>query len=277
MLLDECRRHGVRVITDCDVTRVSSGFQVETSRGSFEAPHLVVATGGLSIPKMGATDLGYRIARDFGLAIVAPRAALVPLTFSDADRALWSDLSGVALTAKATTGGRSFREGMLFTHRGLSGPAILQASSYWRPGTAVEIDVLPELDLAAHLVARRERGDPATTRTAVAEHLPRRFVDRWFDVMAAPSIIAVTSNDAVAALAESLHHWRVTPSGTEGFEKAEVTAGGVDTRELSSQTMESRGVPGLYFIGEVVDVTGQLGGFNFQWAWASGFVAGQAV
>jgi predicted Rossmann fold flavoprotein len=277
MLLNECSRHGVEVVAGCDVTRVSRGFQVETSRGSFSAPQLVVATGGLSIPKIGATDLGYRIARDFGVAIVPPRAALVPLIFSEADRAIWSDLSGVAATVTATAGGHAFRERMLITHRGLSGPAILQASSYWRSGESVEIDLLPDLDLAAQLIARRERGDRATTKSAVAEHLPRRFVDRWFEVMATPHIIAATGNDDVAALAESLHRWRIVPFATEGFEKAEVTAGGIDTRELSSQTMEARRVPGLYFIGEVVDVTGHLGGFNFQWAWASGKAAGDQI
>ncbi len=283
MLLAECASAGVEMVTGCRVDEVSAGFRVQTSHGVFDAPRLIVATGGLSIPKIGVSDLGYRIARDFGIAIVPPRPALVPLVFDDRDRARWSDLAGVAMTARVRGGRASalqsppFDERILVTHRGLSGPAILQASSYWQPGGDVMIDLLPEIDLVRELSARRAAGDSQTTKTAAGEWLPRRFADRWFEVMAAPSVIATTGNDDFEALASGLHAWRVTPSGTEGFAKAEVTAGGVDTRELSSQTMEARRVPGLYFIGEVVDVTGHLGGFNFQWAWASGFCAGQAV
>ena len=277
LLLNECAESSVDVVTDCDVQGVESGFLVRTADGIFEAPKLIVATGGLSIPKIGATDLGYRIASQFGLRIVPPRPALVPLLFDQADRARWDGLSGVAATVTARADGAAFRERLLFTHRGLSGPAILQASSYWQPGDALDVDLLPDVDIERELFDRRERGDRQTTRSIVAEHLPRRLADRWFDVMSAASVVAMTGNDDVRALADGLHHWRVTPSGTEGFEKAEVTAGGVDTRELSSQTMEARAVPGLYFIGEVVDVTGHLGGFNFQWAWASGNAVGHAV
>jgi predicted Rossmann fold flavoprotein len=277
MLLAECASAGVEVVTGCDVGGVSAGFSVETSRGHFDAPRLVVATGGLSIPKLGATDLGYRIAREFGIAVVPPRPALVPLVFDSTDRARWADLTGVATTVDASANGVTFRERLLVTHRGLSGPAVLQASSYWQPGGAVEIDLLPGVDLVRELSARRAAGDTQTTKTAMGEWLPRRFADRWFEVMASPSVIAATGNDELAALSAGLHAWRVQPAGTEGFEKAEVTAGGVDTRELSSQTMEARRVPGLYFIGEVVDVTGHLGGFNFQWAWASGHAAGSAA
>ena len=277
LLLNECEESSVDVVTDCDVQGVESGFLVRTADGIFEAPKLIVATGGLSIPKIGATDLGYRIATEFGLRIVPPRPALVPLLFDQADRGRWEGLSGVAATVTARADSAAFRERLLFTHRGLSGPAILQASSYWHPGGALDVDLLPDVDIARELIDRRERGDRQTTRSVVAEHLPRRLVDRWFDLMGPASVVAMTGNDDVCALAEGLHHWRVTPSGTEGFEKAEVTAGGVDTRELSSQTMEARAVPGLYFIGEVVDVTGHLGGFNFQWAWASAHAVGHAV
>jgi hypothetical protein len=277
LLLHQCAESSVDVVTDCDVQGVESGFLVRTADGIFEAPKLIVATGGLSIPKIGATDLGYRIASQFGLRIVPPRPALVPLLFDQADRTRWDGLSGVAAMVTTRAEGAAFRERLLFTHRGLSGPAILQASSYWRPGDAIDVDLLPDVDIERELFDRRERGDHQTTKSIVAEHLPRRLADRWFDVMGAASVVAMTGNDDVRALAESLHHWRVTPSGTEGFEKAEVTAGGVDTRELSSQTMEARAVPGVYFIGEVVDVTGHLGGFNFQWAWASGNAVGHAV
>jgi predicted Rossmann fold flavoprotein len=276
MLLAECASAGVEVVTGCDVDRVFAGFSVETSRGRFDAPRLIVATGGLSVPKLGATDLGYGIARDFGIAVVPPRPALVPLLFDSDDRARWTDLAGVATTVDASAHDVTFRERLLVTHRGLSGPAVLQASSYWQPGEAVEIDLLPDVDLVRELSDRRAAGDTQTTKTALGEWLPRRFADRWFEVMASPSVIAATGNDELSALSAGLHAWRVRPAGTEGFAKAEVTAGGVDTRELSSQTLEVRRVPGLYFIGEVVDVTGHLGGFNFQWAWASGHAAGSA-
>jgi predicted Rossmann fold flavoprotein len=289
LLIEECADAAVDIVTDCDVQNVSyagpsvksavsaPGFHVSTATGELEAPKLIVATGGLSIPKLGATDLGYRLAAQFGLRIVPPRPGLVPLLFDDADCARWHGLAGVATTVVARADGADFRERLLFTHRGLSGPAILQASSYWRPGAAIDLDLLPDIDFERELIDRRERGDRQTTKSVVAEHLPRRLADRWFDVVQAASVVAMTGNDNVRALADGLHHWRVTPAGTEGFEKAEVTAGGVDTRDLSSQTMEARNVPGLYFIGEVVDVTGHLGGFNFQWAWASASAAGQAV
>lgn len=287
MLLAECASGGVEILTGCRVDRVQGdsvqGFSVQTSRGRFDAPRVIVATGGLSIPKLGATDLGYRVARHFGIAVVPPRPALVPLVFDDTDRARWTELSGVAIDVAVRGGGASapqsptFRERLLVTHRGLSGPAILQASSYWREGDALAIDLLPDVDLVREISARRVAGDTQTTKTALGEWLPRRFADRWFEVMTTPSVIAATGNDELAALSAGLHAWRVHPAETEGFGKAEVTAGGVDTRELSSQTMEARRVPGLHFIGEVVDVTGHLGGFNFQWAWASAHAAALAV
>jgi predicted Rossmann fold flavoprotein len=292
LLLTECRQGDVEVLTACDVSSVREGFVVETSRGVFEAPALVVATGGLSIPKIGATDLGYRIAQQFGVNVITPRPALVPLLFDDDNRARWSDLAGIATSCRVsvlctlgtgTNGTRfapacpPFEERLLFTHRGLSGPAILQASSYWQTNDRLTIDLLPHINLGATILARRNGGDTASTKTAVAAHLPNRLADRWFDMMARPSAIATTSNDAIRAIEHGLHAWTVTPAGTEGFDKAEVTAGGVDTRALSSTTMEVRTTRGLYFIGEVVDVTGHLGGFNFQWAWASASAAGAAL
>jgi predicted Rossmann fold flavoprotein len=296
LLLAECRDGGVEVITGCDVSSVREGFAVETSHGTLEAPALVVASGGLSIPKIGATDLGYRIARQFGVDVIPPRPALVPLRFDDADRGRWSDLAGLATSCVVAVLGTepvsvgtvpngtgvvpkapAFEERLLFTHRGLSGPAILQSSSYWQPNSRLTIDLLPHTSLGAEIMRRRAAGDTASTKTAVAAHLPNRLADRWFDAMAQASTIATTSNDAIRLLEAGLHAWTVVPAGTEGYEKAEVTAGGVDTRALSSTTMEVRARRGLYFIGEVVDVTGHLGGFNFQWAWASGKAAGDSL
>jgi predicted Rossmann fold flavoprotein len=288
LLLAECRDGGVEVITGCDVSSVREGFAVETSHGTLEAPALVVASGGLSIPKIGATDLGYRIARQFGVDVIPPRPALVPLLFGDADRGRWSDLAGLASSCIVSVLGTepgpvgtvptpAFEERLLFTHRGLSGPAILQSSSYWQPNSRLTIDLLPHTSLGAEIMRRRAAGDTASTKTAVAAHLPNRLADRWFDAMAQASTIATTSNDAIRLLEAGLHAWTVVPAGTEGYEKAEVTAGGVDTRALSSTTMEVRARRGLYFIGEVVDVTGHLGGFNFQWAWASGKAAGDSL
>ena len=278
LLLDECRQGAVEVITGCKIETVREGYAVETSRGRFEAPALVVATGGLSIPKLGATDLGYRIAQQFGVDVIAPRAALVPLLFDDPDRARWGNLAGIATSCVVSVPkGPAFEERLLFTHRGLSGPAILQASSYWAPGERLTIDLLPQVNLAAEIVRRRSAGDVATTKIAVAAHLPNRLADRWFETEAHASTIATTGNEAIRALERGLHAWTIAPAGTEGFEKAEVTAGGVDTRALSSTTMGVRARPGLYFIGEVVDMTGHLGGFNFQWAWASGSAAGASL
>lgn len=279
MLERECAAAGVRIETGCDVRRVSRNahFEIQTARGVLEAASLVVATGGLSIPKIGATPFGYQLARQFGLQVIECRPALVPLTFGRADRGKYEDLAGVAALVTAEAGGAVFREKMLFTHRGLSGPAILQASSYWEPGKPVEIDLLPGVDLAALLRDRRLERDRSEARTIVSRFLPKRLADRWFELHT-PSRPAVTLSDReIEAISASFHRWTFQPAGTEGYEKAEVTAGGVDTAELSSKTFESRRAPGLYFIGEVVDVTGHLGGFNFQWAWASGYSAGQYV
>jgi predicted Rossmann fold flavoprotein len=279
MLEADCAAAGVRIRTGCAIREVSRGenFVLTTDAAPLEAKSLVIAAGGLSIPKIGATDFGYRIARQFGLKILDPRPALVPLLFDAPDATRFHDLAGVSADVTASVGGATFREHMLFTHRGISGPALLQASSYWTPGESIAIDLLPGTDLAAELRRRKAAGDRAEMRTALAEYLPRRLADRWCDIHGPSRPIRQASDRDLDRLDRSLHEWRVAPAGTEGFGKAEVTAGGVDTAALSSQTMEARRVPGLYFIGEVVDVTGQLGGFNFQWAWASGAAAGRAA
>jgi predicted Rossmann fold flavoprotein len=277
MLEAECAAVGVRIVTSCTVTRVGEDLTLDTTACAFRPESLVIATGGLTVPKIGATPFGYRIARQFGLDVVECRPALVPLTFGSEDAKRFDGLAGVSADSVAQADGHSFREKLLFTHRGLSGPSVLQASSYWRPGGAMEIDLLPGIDLAAELRQARTTGSKTEVRSIAARHLAKRLADRWFEVHKLAKPAAALSDREIEAIERSLHGWRVTPAGTEGFEKAEVTAGGVDTAELSSQTMEARKRTGLYFIGEVVDVTGHLGGFNFQWAWASGFAAGNAV
>jgi hypothetical protein len=285
LLEAECAAAGVRVETGCAVRGVDrkdgGGYRVDTERGVWRAESLVIATGGLSVPKIGATAFGYEVAAKFGLRIADCRPALVPLTFARADREAYGGLAGVAADVVAEAGGQRFRDRLLFTHRGLSGPAILQASSYWKPGEAVEIDLLPGIDLVAALREARATGERQVLRTALSRWLPKRLAERWLDLRAGmipgAKPLAGLSDREMQAVSSALHAWRVQPAGTEGYEKAEVTAGGVDTEELSSQTLEVRRAPGLYFVGEVVDVTGQLGGFNFQWAWASGYSAGQVV
>ena len=282
LLVGECRAAGAEILTGTNIGAVArafrpaSVFHVETSAGTFTARSLVVATGGLSIPKIGATDLGYRIAAQFGVPIVPARPALVPLVFDPQDRRQWGGLAGVAIDCVASAGRSAFRERLLFTHRGLSGPAILQVSSYWRDGEALQIDLLPGIDIAEELTALRDQGSTQLPRAVVARHLPNRLAERWFDG-GNDTVVAATGNDRIDEISRGLRAWIVRPAGTEGYEKAEVTAGGVDTRALSSKTMECRDVPGLYFIGEVVDVTGHLGGFNFQWAWASAAAAADAL
>ena len=244
----------------------------------FSAPRLVVATGGLSIAKIGATPFGYDLARQFGLKIVPPRPALVPLVFNELDRKNWCDLAGVSTEVVASTTGTNrrspaFQENMLFTHQGISGPAILQISSFWDGNAAIRLDLAPNRNLIADLEMRGPRATQSNWKSLLRQVLPRRFADRWLETHPLPGY----SDQHFAHAERQLHEWKVNPEGTEGYGKAEVTAGGVDTDELSAKTMESREVSGLFFIGEVVDVTGQLGGFNFQWAWASGFCAGQSV
>jgi predicted Rossmann fold flavoprotein len=286
MLQEECRAGGVEMQLSCSVksVRKTTHFTVETAQESYHSTALVVATGGLSIPKLGATDLGYRLARQFGLKVEPPYPALVPLTFDADHRRQWCDLAGVAADVNARFGGHSFREQMLITHRGLSGPAILQISSYWnRPGgapgathdstaQALRLDLLPGRNFREIVEARRASGDKAAVKTLLAESLPRRLAERWLDLegFAQPT-------PPLARLEERLHAWSVIPAGSEGFEKAEVTGGGVSTGDLDSKTMQARNAPGLFFVGEVVDVTGHLGGYNFQWAWASACAAAQAL
>ncbi|HWG40862.1 MAG TPA: NAD(P)/FAD-dependent oxidoreductase [Candidatus Acidoferrales bacterium] len=275
MLEAECRALGVRIQTNVNVEHVSKGdgFLLRAGDDEFHAASLVVATGGLSIPKMGATAFGYDLARQFGLKIIEPQPALVPFTFNRDDAAHFCDLAGVSAEVIASVGAESFRERMLITHRGLSGPAILQISSYWKAGQPISFDLAPERELTAELRDPKKPRDLPSAKAAFRSALPSRFADRWLDVYPP----AGWSNHALDELERRAHNWQITPAGTEGYAKAEVTAGGVDTNELSAKTMESRKVPGLFFIGEVVDVTGHLGGFNFQWAWASGFSAGQAA
>jgi predicted Rossmann fold flavoprotein len=280
MLEDECRAAGVQTFLNSNVQEVirTTKFVVRTGGDDFHSPALVIATGGLSIPKMGATAFGYDLARQFGLRIRETRPALVPLVLGATDRDQYCDLTGVSAEVIVATDGASsrapqaFREKMLITHRGLSGPAILQISSYWSEGNAIRLDVAPECDVTAAIRKAKVR-NMAAARAAFQEFLPKRFATRWLDLHAPNS----WTNQALAQLEQQVHGWVIEPAGTEGYEKAEVTAGGVDTDELSSRTMESRKVPGLFFIGEVVDVTGHLGGFNFQWAWASGAAAGRAL
>ena len=278
LLRAECDANGVEWQMPCEVRaieRTPERFVVKTDKGELRCASLVIATGGLSVPKLGASPFGYKVAEQFGLAIVAPRPGLVPLAFDAQELARYGDLSGVSVDALVSCQGGRFRENLLFTHRGLSGPAILQISSYWTPGKPIHIDLLPDRSGKAILFAnRRSRALPATV---LAEALPRRFAQQWCEAMGATRPIDQMSDKALRALAEALHDWQVRPCGTSGYAKAEVTLGGVDTDELSSKTMEAKRVAGLYFIGEVVDVTGQLGGFNFQWAWASGFAAGQSL
>lgn len=266
LLLDECARGGVEVRCSCRVESVArtTRFEAATTQGTFTAPALVVATGGLSIPKLGASDFGYRLAEQFGMALEKPYPALVPFTFSARDREAWCGLAGVSLPVRAMAGGARFEEKMLVTHRGLSGPAILQVSSYWKPPAPVVVDLLPGEDLSG--------ADPASLRGRLLAAWPERFARLWLERegFTQPLLSPRKVNERV-------HSWRVFPAGTEGFEKAEVTAGGVSTEALSSRTLEARNVPGLFFVGEVVDVTGWLGGYNFQWAWASGFAAAQAL
>ena len=275
MLEAECRTAGVRILLKQTITEIrhSEGFLAHTPTANYRARALIVATGGLSIPKMGATDLAYRIAAQFGLAIEPCRPALVPFTWQAEDSTRYADLTGLSTEVIAEQGKTRFREQMLFTHRGLSGPAILQISSYWSPGASITIDLAPEHDCTAPLRAQPGGRDAAAFRTVLRATFPQRLADRW----AALYPPSAWSNAALLQAEEHLHRWQVTPAGTEGYAKAEVTAGGISTAELSAQTMESRRVPGLYFIGEAVDVTGHLGGYNFQWAWASGAAAGQAV
>jgi predicted Rossmann fold flavoprotein len=281
MLLDECAAAGVTVEANCGVQRVRrtpEGFSVHTARGEVHAESLVVASGGLSIPSMGASGFGYELARQFGHNVLPTRAGLVPLTLSGKHQEHYADLAGVALPAVETrVGKQSFRAGLLFTHRGISGPAILQISSYWQPGDELRIDLLPDLDVGTHLVEQRTARPLAELKTLLGEILPKRLAQRLCEQWFANRPMRQYREAELVQIGAQLNAWPITASGTEGYRTAEVTLGGVDTDGLSSSTMQSKLVPGLYFIGEVVDVTGWLGGYNFQWAWASGQAAGAAA
>ena len=275
MLEAECHANGVTIFLNTRVQEVQrrTGFVLHATNSEFRAPVLVVATGGLSIPKMGATSLGYDLARQFGLAIREPWPGLTPLSLSPEDCSRYCELAGVSLEVIASCGRQRFREKMLITHRGLSGPAILQVSSYWEKPQPILVDLAPDHELTAAFRDPKTPRTVSTLRMELRKLLPHRFANRWLDFHAPAS----WTNQALADLEKQAHAWPILPAGTEGYEKAEVTAGGVNTDELSAKTMESRKVPGLFFIGEVVDVTGHLGGFNFQWAWASGAAAGRAL
>ncbi|MGD0570462.1 MAG: NAD(P)/FAD-dependent oxidoreductase [Candidatus Sulfotelmatobacter sp.] len=279
MLEAECQSAGVSIFLNTKIQEVERGreFLVRAESAEFHAASLVVATGGLSIPKIGATSFGYELARQFGLAIREPWPGLVPLTLSAEDCSRYCDLAGVSADVIASCDGRQFREKMLITHRGLSGPAILQVSSYWNEPREkpqpILIDLAPECEVTAAFRDSKVPRNLSTLRAELRKFLPHRLADRWLDLHTPAS----WTNQGLADLEKQIHAWPVAPAGTEGYEKAEVTAGGVDTDELSAKTMESCKVPGLFFVGEVVDVTGHLGGFNFQWAWASGAAAGRAM
>jgi hypothetical protein len=283
MLKSECDAAGVRWCMPCSVEDISfsrpagerEGFLVTTSHGKYRAESLVIATGGISIPKIGATPFGYKVAEQFGVPMTRIKPGLVPLSFHPEEWAPYADLTGVSVDAVVSFGKQGFRENLLFTHRGLSGPAILQISSYWEHGKPLSIDLLPDLDITG--IFTQQRGSKMLLGNFLAQYLPKRLADviatRWQE----NKPLNQYAEKELAALARKLRDWQVTPTGTLGYGKAEVTCGGVDTRALSSKTMECTGVPGLYFIGEVLDVAGQLGGYNFQWAWASGHAAGEAA
>lgn len=275
MLEEECRIANVNIFLNVQILEVSRtiAFDVRTAKEEFHAPVLVVATGGLSIPKIGATSFGYDLARQFGIRIREPWPGLVPIVLGEQDRSRYCDLAGVSSEVLAYSDGEQFREKMLFTHRGLSGPAVLQISSYWKTGRRIFIDLAPDTEITAAFRDSKTPRSLNTVRSEVRKVLPNRLADRWLELHAPAS----WTNSALDKLEKQIHAWTIIPAGTEGFDKAEVTAGGVDTDELSAKTMECRTVPGLFFIGEVVDVTGHLGGFNFQWAWASGAAAGRAL
>ncbi|MDX0158371.1 aminoacetone oxidase family FAD-binding enzyme [Sinorhizobium meliloti] len=281
MLMAEMKEAGVQLRLETsigEVERTASGFRVTTSAGTVDAASLVVASGGKSIPKMGATGLAYRIAEQFGLPVVETRPALVPLTLDQAQLAKLGALAGVAADAEARFGKAAFREAVLITHRGLSGPAILQISSYWREGEEIVLRLMPDIDIASILKGMRRANGRQAVQTALADILPRRLAQFFADeAKLTGRMLADLSDKTIDALASSIQDWAVKPAGSEGYRTAEVTLGGVDTRALDSRTMQAKEVPGLYFVGECVDVTGWLGGYNFQWAWASGFVAGQDV
>lgn len=277
MLLKECKDTGVEIITSCKVLSISKNerFTIKTNLGEFTADSLVIASGGISVPKMGATDFGYKIAKQFGLTLTEIKPGLVPLTWSKKDLKLFGELSGVSIDSVVSYGKITFRENILFTHKGLSGPAILQISSYWKNGEPITINLLPEINIADELKANSS--SRMKLDNFLSLHLPKRFAEKWCEIYFSSKPLNQLNDNERNLISEKLHNWYIMPFGTEGFEKAEVTCGGIDTNDLSSKTMECKNVKRLYFIGEAVDVTGLLGGYNFQWAWASGFAAGEYV
>lgn len=278
MLLAECAAAGVSIRLNTQITDIrheQGRFSVNSSAGTFNCQSLVVATGGLSIPKMGATPLGYKIAEQFGINIIPTRAGLVPFTLQPQDKERFSTLSGIAVPCRVSSVRQSFSENLLFTHRGLSGPSILQISSYWQPGEDIVVDLLPDMDLLAELKNKRRQKLKNSLKTVLENYLPKRVLACLLADELLNKSIADCSDQQFAAVARQLQQWTIKPNGTEGYRTAEVTSGGVDCAELSSKTMACKNLPGLYFIGEVVDVTGWLGGYNFQWAWSSAWCAGQ--
>ncbi len=277
MLKAQCDGAGVRWCMAAEVSAIEKRerFEITTSQGAFDSESLVIASGGLSIPQIGASAFGYRIAEQFGIAVTPLRAGLVGLTFAPETLAQFADLSGISIDAQVSCNGAHFREQMLITHRGLSGPAILQISSYWKPGEDISVNLLPDRDFLD--ILDNMQTSEKLLANVLGQFLPQRLAERWVGVNFENQPMKRLGAAKRREIAQRLHDWRIRPSGTVGYKKAEVTLGGVDTRELSSKTLETRKVPGLYFIGEVVDVTGHLGGYNFQWAWASGYAAGQAA
>lgn len=278
MLVAECQNVGVEFYLGTEVTEVIDNFTVLTSKGEFSASNLIMATGGLSIPKMGATNFGFRVAKQFGLKVEDTTPALVPFTFSDKDKEKFASLSGISFLAEVSLGKTSFKESVLFTHRGISGPAILQISSFWQPGNEIKINILPDTNWSEFLQQKKTANSKQELKTVLTEVLPKRFVIVLIEQGLVKNIpMGQVGEKYIIQLVETFSNFKIKPNGTEGYRKAEVTKGGVSTTELDSKTLESKKVPGLYFVGELVDVTGFLGGYNFQWAWSSGFVAGNNI
>ena len=277
MLINESRLANVKILTNVLINHVKHGFNISTNSGTFKCKSLVIATGGLSIPKIGATNFGYQIAKQFGLNVIETRPGLVPLTFTDIFLKYFSQLKGISIEALVFNKKQQFSEGLLFTHRGLSGPSILQISSYWNEGEEIIINLSSKNNVEKFLLCQKEKQNKQDIKNILCKILPRRLVQSICDIYGFSGRLIDLSNKQILLLGNIINNWSVKPSGSEGYKTAEVTLGGVDTKELSSKTMETKSIKGLYFVGEVVDVTGQLGGYNFQWAWSSGYVAGQYV
>jgi predicted Rossmann fold flavoprotein len=281
MLLAECRKANTSIVNRCEVLAVEQseqGFSINTSQGIYHCDSLVIATGGLSMPKLGASPFGYRIAEQFGLTVTPVRAALVPFTLHEAEKQVFAELSGVSIDASASCNNTQFDESMLFTHRGLSGPSVLQISSYWEPGDEVTFNIAPKGNFAQLLIQKQIKNNGSLLSTVLSEWYPKRFIQIILATFAIDNKpLKQYSQKQLEGIAERFQTWQIKPNGTEGYRTAEVTLGGVDTDQLSSKTMQAKNKEGLFFIGEVVDVTGWLGGYNFQWAWSSGWVAGQYV